>query len=954
MASDYLKTRHDIAVTNVESGGSGSDLIGMMLAQKQDGSIAYEEYDAQTFADQFFTGAASPVNVNPEEELILTQDDWRSGFGLEYYDPNDPLRYRSSIGMDLSNKGMAIAGPTPTQLSAPDPDGVPEIINPGMELATGWDVSDTNVTYSTAQKEAGAQSIRIESSTDTASQYLLGWTPGVQYTFTAQVRGWGNSSYKGYIGISDGVSSDSWSTGRYTTSFDEETITHEMHANAKYLKIIFKVDTGGGVNHTYFDTAAISVADSSGADTYTGVCRAWGEFNDKLWFVRDTYLCALNSAGDRPLTAFKFSANITDLEAFTDDRFYIALGFSTAYEYMDTNYKITTSDRSTDKFQFFKTVHTTADTMYGNASNNEIYSLTTPHNNNGTQWTGPTTVGDDANDITRLEEKSGALYIMKTDMPYYLDSDGNPQNDLAEELKTDTSSTSGKATFLWKKKLYINAGDQVLLETDGTTNTFRNPADYSTSLPDFVGAIQGLAGDGFWLFVIVDNSDKIEVLKCRDETIGSTTSWVIHPFAEITLSGCERAFVSSVCQKRLWISSTKNTDSLYYVPLPTGYGDIAGSSNIGPETLRPDAAGDETAIGAQFPDTGEAHWENVDEETSDQTATYVKNPTTSYQRDLYNLPASSGSGTINKITVYFRCVSSILSSGAKAKASIKSNSTVTDGDEESVPAQPSAFETFSMEWATNPADSQAWGWSDIDALQIGVSLKAGTGGASPSVICTQVYVVVDYVGYAFKTGTTFETSWLHGNFKTDNKAWIKLTLTMGHTYNAGRYFQVKYKKYGDSSWSSNIGNFTGAEGDMVQSRFIDTSNKPFSSMMKFQFTAVTNDTDYTPVLHRFEARAVMYPKIRRLIHCVVRCNDYMTTKDIPDIGKYSLIKTTLDNARNNPVWPISIRDIDGSTVNVKFLPVPKSMQRLLITRKPKDMRHDEREYHILMLAIDLS
>ncbi len=167
------------------------------------------------------------------------------------------------------------------------------------------------------------------------------------------------------------------------------------------------------------------------------------------------------------------------------------------------------------------------------------------------------------------------------------------------------------------------------------------------------------------------------------------------------------------------------------------------------EILRPNAAGDETSIGYQNPSSG-AHWGKVDEASPDELTTYVRNNyVTYYQRDLYNLPAhSEGSGTINFIKVYFRCVG--LGTGGYAKPSLKSNSTVTDGTEVSLSLYPT-WTTFSEQWNTNPADSQAWEWADIDALQIGVSIKAAN--TSSGAICTQVYVEVDYTA-----GATEKTS----------------------------------------------------------------------------------------------------------------------------------------------------------------------------------------------------
>ena len=83
-----------------------------------------------------------------------------------------------------------------------------------------------------------------------------------------------------------------------------------------------------------------------------------------------------------------------------------------------------------------------------------------------------------------------------------------------------------------------------------------------------------------------------------------------------------------------------------------------------------------------------------------------------------------------------------------AKIAIKSNTTVT----ETAPITLStSWTTYSQIWTLNPADSQAWEWADITALQIGVALR----GASPSDYgyCTQVYVEVDYAAVTPKTSS---------------------------------------------------------------------------------------------------------------------------------------------------------------------------------------------------------
>jgi hypothetical protein len=164
--------------------------------------------------------------------------------------------------------------------------------------------------------------------------------------------------------------------------------------------------------------------------------------------------------------------------------------------------------------------------------------------------------------------------------------------------------------------------------------------------------------------------------------------------------------------------------------------------------LRPNAAGDETLITSQYPNST-AHWDKVDEVTADDAATYVQSGyyIGSYQRDLYNLPNhDSESGVINSITITFRVR---LNTDGKCKPSLKTGGTAYDGTEITTVA---LWTTYTQAWTTNPKTGIAWTWADIDGLQIGISLFAP---ASANVtFCTQLYVTVDYTPPSL-TGASF-------------------------------------------------------------------------------------------------------------------------------------------------------------------------------------------------------
>ncbi len=488
-------------------------------------------------------------------------DDFRSGFGQEIYDYNDTKRYYSSIGMDLSVKGQAMAGWGSTAVTRS------HIVNEDMELDSNW---GAGANRSSAQAHGGTYSMQLDASGEQGQtlQWIAAYQ-SVEFVFKCWV--WSDTASVARIGINDNVATtySSYHTGG--SSWEQLTATRTLDGSAAVLKI--RLATSAGSNNNYFDDATIT------SSALTGITVQCVDFNDELYATWGKTLIKLNSAGDRFYPVETFTATITSLTPFQvsgTDYLLICLGTSTNYQYMTTGESLTESNATVKTYQFATRVYTTADTLYANDGDNTIRSTTNPLNG-GVAWSAQTVVAQASDAILSMREKSGALYIKKEDMPYYLDSSGDVQRDLAPELASARASTATKDMYLWKNELFISAGDQALLRI-GTANSFINPSKYSTNLSDFVGAVQGIASDEEWLIIAVDNGAKLELLFGRDETIDGTTSWVWHPKHELTLTGCEALFVSAVYKKRLYIASTASGDSLYYLPLPTKYGDITGDA----------------------------------------------------------------------------------------------------------------------------------------------------------------------------------------------------------------------------------------------------------------------------------------------------------------------------------------------------------------------------------------
>ena len=104
------------------------------------------------------------------------------------------------------------------------------------------------------------------------------------------------------------------------------------------------------------------------------------------------------------------------------------------------------------------------------------------------------------------------------------------------------------------------------------------------------------------------------------------------------------------------------------------------------EILRPNATGDESAIG------GVNDWMQVDEAVADDDTSKITYLGVTYARDLYAMQDHTVSGIINSIKIYFRC--KLFDADRHAKPSQKSGGTVTDGTE--VSGSGNFYETFSQ------------------------------------------------------------------------------------------------------------------------------------------------------------------------------------------------------------------------------------------------------------------
>jgi len=774
----YTKSKYDIGLLRSD----GSTKVGFMLAQRN-GAPLYSVFDDEYLAAQFFTGVPGYGSLPAEKEIAMRQDDWRSGFGLEHYDSADPKRYYSSIGMDMRHRGMAIAGWATNSIAVPMGRN---LVRPTAtaDPASAW--TDDAATY-----DATLSSFAF----NTAEVGSTGWSP---YFYLNAGSVANCSGAKVYVGRSDAVV-NGMQVGLYNGSVFHTVYDGDLNASVLNTWVSGMLD---GIN-TAISNARIRfylAAPSHNAyinefafiqsNIAPASVNAFANFDDKFFAAAGKTLYRLNAAGDDLDLIDGFPEIITALEPFTDNRLYIGQGNTCPLWYMSTSNVIDQTTLANTSWQFLKTVHTTTPTLYGNDSPYTIRSSADPVN---TVPGDPVTVGSSYFDITDLISHAGALYMMKEDMPYYLDSSGNVQNDLAPELASEQATTSGKNAHIWQNKLYIPAGDQTLIEYDAGAITYLNPSDYSTGLSKFVGRVQALASDGHYLFAVVDNGmGEVEILAGRWEVVDGTTKWVWHPISEIThwsfTISAQGAFVSTVVRKALWIAPISSTAGLYYMPLPVGYGNVTSDTNRN-----------------------------------------------------------------------------------------------------------------------------------------------------------------------FKSGGYMWTPWLHGNFRGDDKAFIKVISELGHTYNDDVYFDVHYRTLENKAWTQ-VGLAKGTSASMVNTLYIPADGagtNPVSTMIQLNYCAITNVTTATPILLGYDVRGILYPPRRSIIACTVRGVNELTLKDgTRDVGSQAVINASLYEAKN-ATWPVTFYDMDGDTKYVKFLPLPSGVPRWTLVKDEKG-RVQEKHYNLLLQEVQLS
>ena len=543
---------------------------------RQGGRPLFQVNYAPVLSSQMFTEEASYAHSPPDIEKVVAQEDWRKGMGEEKYD--DAKRYAQSIGADARFRERIVLGPkenATTALAA----AAYTLFNAGFETApdtqlTGWvryDAADTFAQEATVI-QSGTYSLKVTAdgvSTGAKQTVAVGCAfNGKTVTATCYLRS--PDTVAGlvlYIELyEEGVLKASAKQDPFTanTWYQLTASYAATSATARKLEIRAFLSAATGARTVYLDTATLTFATAL-ADLTLGTPACFEEYEGAVYVGTTTGLWKWSTANTRWERVAGSPDQIEWLEAL-GLYLYLARGANEEWWYYDSDVVAPFVEKASHYASYFVAI---GSALWRAVKPYTVGSCASPPTG---AWS-DVTVGEVAYTIMGLANHRNTCYIGKENGLYKVSD--STVTEIAPELRTLYNTRSGRNLFAWKDYLYIPFGRQALYQYDGAANAIGtvNPAAYSLGITTYSGQILALWGDEEYLFAfVVGNTDKVELLCGRYETVDGSTDWAWHPIYELSGTDVAHCFISSVTSPpRLWFATGT---SVKYLIIPDKYADI--------------------------------------------------------------------------------------------------------------------------------------------------------------------------------------------------------------------------------------------------------------------------------------------------------------------------------------------------------------------------------------------
>ena len=530
--------------------------------------------DSRAQSQIFTSEVPRTAVIPPSKEEIIDQDYFYAGAGQILYDQYAKRFYSGAIDTRVSNVVKNPPKLTKATITLPATLSLYGVRNPGAEEAatTGWTESGGTFTADGAVKNSGSYSLKLApggNGTFYVYQDLDNYADwkGKSITAAAYLKS-DNAVGAITLVIDDGVGTTE-SASVNNSGFTQKSVTRTIDASATRVRIEMKVVVSGfaGGSNNYMDDVTITTSSTS----LGGSVVAIEDFAGYPYAAYGKILLKWDGTDWDGVACFM--DEITSLKTWGAYLF-IATGYANYYWYYNGT-TFTGSILSTGKMKFLSVV---GGTLWGSASAYQVKSSTNPIN--GGSWSTATDIVNSNKTITSLIDHPDSVFVAETDGFYEVTATAEPA--LVPDLYKEGHASTGRNICFWKGDIFINSGYGALYDYDDSASTISTitPSNYMPTNTDMDGMTLAMDGDDEWLYAMIDNGTKIEILAGRWESIAynadgdTSTDWRWHHLYEQTLTNSSDnvrcAKVSTLPSARyLWLGCASTTDGIYYLDIDT-------------------------------------------------------------------------------------------------------------------------------------------------------------------------------------------------------------------------------------------------------------------------------------------------------------------------------------------------------------------------------------------------
>ena len=561
---------------------SGNSKTGLRPLTDAEGRLQYSWELAPGMTPQLSPEDVSYGQFREDQELVWSVNDWSRGALKFYENPRDPGFYAITDKCWAATPNEVSLGPEPI----PQPFSIP---NGGAELAATTNFTASGVTLTAVSTAPYAGNYHFQMASTSTNDYIshslenvARWR-GLGCSVTAKVRG---SSAGGQVRmqiIESGGSSTPTTSGdavTLTTSYQSINATVDIQSDSTGIAVRVQCSADGGSDRTvYVDLVQAHVTKSGTEGQNANHCRMLTT-TQGLHCVTATAIYIFDETSDYWQMRKGFDNPITGLEVF-DNRIFVGLGESTAYQYSDvgdsTSWNAHGGSGTQDNANYFtKVLNANGNWALAKTLNDDdVHLATDPTDTAG--WGSAIEVGKDDHVIRNVYGLEGTMAVGKDDGFYrYARAEGNQFTNVKPDAEFSADSNNFSRGIMYGGWFYTVQAEIGLMRYNGQSWQDLGHLLQSPGFDDFGTRARAFGTDGRTLYVLIEDLNSASISKkswlyaLKEFQDGS---WSVHQVASLLLSDATDIFIfrpAGASNNFIFISGENTSDEAmsYRLQLP--------------------------------------------------------------------------------------------------------------------------------------------------------------------------------------------------------------------------------------------------------------------------------------------------------------------------------------------------------------------------------------------------